>query len=263
MAYTEDKIRELRDHARKWADRERKLVTQYLVRAYRNAEATELVQHGLSRRLATLQHCIERTFESLPPNETEPTHRALMDATSYIQTFIINIYGAIDNLARLWCMETDLRKPNGKLLAPMSIGLTPNHIRVRQSLSNEFQNYLAKTDAWFEYLENYRHALAHRIPLYIPPRQLDDRDTAEYRRLEQAIADVMGDIRRYEELRMQQNKLGRFNPVIMHSYGERAKPVFVHFQMICDFSTVVEIGEYMLRELDTLPAQPRPAAGRN
>jgi hypothetical protein len=155
-------------------------------------------------------------------------------------------------------METNLRKPNGSPLAPKSIGLTPSHIRVRHTLSNEFQNYLTENDAWFGHLENYRHALAHRIPLYIPPRQLDDQDAAEYRRLEQAIADAIGDIRRYEELRGQQNRLGRFNPVIMHSYGERANPVLVHPQMICDFSTVIEIGEYMLRELNALPAQIRP-----
>lgn len=44
----------------------------------------------------------------------------------------------------------------------------------------ELQAYLAEHDAWFEYLEDYRHALAHRIPLYIPPRQLGPTAQGEF-----------------------------------------------------------------------------------
>ena len=181
----------------------------------------------------------------------------LMDATSHLQTFVINTYGAIDNLARIWCIESNLRRKNGNSLSDSEIGLMPTHKFVRESLSQQFQAYLKTADPWFKYLKDYRHALAHRIPLYIPPRHLNKVEVAEYRRIEQKMFEVR-DYERYGALQMQQRRLGTFNPVMMHSYGEGARPVLLHPQMICDFSTVVEIGEQMLNELDVLgrPAEP-------
>ncbi|CAN5278849.1 hypothetical protein BH10PSE13_BH10PSE13_10000 [soil metagenome] len=254
MAYTEEQISEFEEHLAAWIDREGDLTTELFIRPYRNPATGKFVRHGLGRRLATLKHCIQRTFEVLPPNEDDPDGDALMDATSFVQTFVVNVFGAIDNLARIWCMETDLKKPNGAPLRPMTIGLTPDHGYVRGTLSQPFQDYLAQADAWFDYLENYRHALAHRIPLHIPPRHLNDEQSGEFRRLEEEMLAAGRDYDRYNRLRNEQRQLGVFNPLMMHSYGEQAKPVFLHPQMICDLSTVVEIGEHILRELQALPA---------
>ncbi|WP_027052796.1 hypothetical protein [Mesorhizobium erdmanii] len=255
MAYPESQISQFSDELAKWLDREDNLATALLIRECRKPETSELVRHGLMRRLATLKHAIQRTFEILPPQETEPTRDMLMDATSHLQTFVINVFGAIDNLARIWCMEADVRKPNGTPLKSMAIGLTPGHVPVRASLSQPFQDYLASADPWFAYLEDYRHALAHRIPLYIPPRQLNDEESAEFERLEQEIAQAIRDDERYVVLRGRQQRLGIFNPLMMHSYSEQARPVYLHPQMICDLATVVEIGEHMLREVEALPSQ--------
>ena len=54
----------------------------------------------------------------------------------------------------------------------------------RESFSAEFQAYLQELDAWFGQLENFRHALAHRIPLYIPPYIIDPKNEQAYRELE-------------------------------------------------------------------------------
>ncbi|MDX8437778.1 hypothetical protein RFN25_30715 [Mesorhizobium abyssinicae] len=253
VVYPESQIRHFSEELAKLLDREDDLTIAFLTREFRKAETSELVRHGLVRRLFTLTHAIQRTFEILPPRETAPTRDMLMDATSHLQTFVINIFGAIDNLARIWCMEADIRKPNGTPLKPMSIGLTPSHVPVRASLSQPFQDYLASADAWFAYLENYRHALAHRVPLYIPPRQLTTEESAEFERLEQEIAQAKNDYERYGVLRGQQQRLGIFNPLIMHSYREQARPIYLHPQMICDLLTVIEIGEHMRSELDALP----------
>ena len=61
-----------------------------------------------------------------------------------------------------------------------------NHF-VRSSLSTEFQQYLKGADDWFDYLGNFRHALAHRIPLYIPPYTISPDKEAAYQRLEAAM----------------------------------------------------------------------------
>lgn len=253
MPYTQEQIEQFGQHLADWLERENDLTTTLFIRDYRNAETAHFVKHGLGRRLATLKHTLTRTFEVLRPDAQDPSHDALMDATSHLQTFVINVFGAIDNLARIWVMEAGIAQPNGRTLRPMQIGLTPDHEVVRASLSVPFRSYLATADAWFGYLEDYRHALAHRIPLYIPPRQLDDAAVTEYRRLETELALTVRNPERYSEILHQQRRLGVFNPVMMHSYAEQARPVFLHPQMICDFSTVVEIGEHMLRELDGLP----------
>lgn len=250
MPYTENQIRELRNSLAEWLRRHSNLRAAFLAREYRTVKAGEYVQHGFSRRLSILEHALTRTFEILPPDEQDPSHDARTDATIYLQAFVINIFGAIDNLANIWCLEATVTRRDGRPLSPMKIGLTPDHTAVRLSLSQPFQAYLATTDQWFAYLEEYRHALAHRIPLYIPPRQLDDVAAAEYRRLEGEIIRALGDLERYGALSAQQRRLGVFNPLMMHSYGEHARPVWFHGQMICDLSTVIEIGEWMLRELD-------------
>jgi hypothetical protein len=45
---------------------------------------------------------------------------------------------------------------------------------VRTSLSQEFQDYLKALEAW--HLADLRQALAHRIPLYIPPYVIERKD---------------------------------------------------------------------------------------
>lgn len=113
MAYTDDQVSEFNQKLDAWLTREEALTTEFFTREFRVPSAHELVCHGLGRRFATLKHCINRTFETLPPNETEPGNMVLMDATSHLQTFVINTYGAIDNLARIWCIESNLRRKNG------------------------------------------------------------------------------------------------------------------------------------------------------
>jgi len=119
MTYTDEQIEQFRDELDRWMEREDDLTTALITRQYRKPETSELVRHGLLRRLATLKHCIERTFDVLPPDMVDPDDDALMDATSLVQTFVINLFGAIDNLATIWCWESDLRKPNGKVPGPI------------------------------------------------------------------------------------------------------------------------------------------------
>jgi len=99
-------------------------------------------------------------------------------------------------------------------------------------------------------LEDYRHALAHRVPLYIPPKQLNNEDADEWNRLENELSEAIRrrDFKGWDKIFAKQAALGTFEPIMMHSYGEGARPVFFHSQMVCDLATVVEIGEKMLAE---------------
>jgi hypothetical protein len=218
-----------------------------------------MAAQGVTRRLHTLIRCIEQVFELIPPDAENPSRQGIDDAAIWLQAFIINVYGAVDNLARLWVWEADV-KYKGKPIPSMYIGLTPDNTAVRDSLSVAMQEHISGTDAWFGYLENYRHALAHRIPLYIPPKRMDDGAAAEWRRLETASFEAIkaGDFNLYDELMGQQSQLGVFEPWMMHAYGpdkDDGTPVRFHPQMICDLATVIEIGEKMLQELNSLPQE--------
>jgi hypothetical protein len=62
-----------------------------LARDYAVPRAREFAMHGISRRLRTMAHCIERVFVILPPErEDHPSMDELVDAVTYIQAFIFN-----------------------------------------------------------------------------------------------------------------------------------------------------------------------------
>jgi len=119
---------------------------------------------------------------------------------------------------------------------------------VCNSFPHEFRRYLQELYAWFEYIENRRHAVAHRIPLYIPPfgirrENLDAYNDYEARKIE-ALNEK--DYHKYEELDSEQEKLGEFNPLMIHSYAEGPYPAAFHPQVLADWNTVFEIAQKFL-----------------
>lgn len=105
MLYTADERGKLAEAYELWRSRRDALTIAMLRRVFANERAREFAVHGLCRRLATLQHCLDRTFESIPPEADRPARDASLDATAFIQTFMVNVYGAIDNLERIWCFN--------------------------------------------------------------------------------------------------------------------------------------------------------------
>lgn len=254
MPYTQEQADDLQDRIDEWLERESRLTRDLFALQLLRPEAREMMQHGVCRRIGDLKHGLERIFEILPPQEAAPDRMALRDATAFLQAFVINTFGALDNVAWLWRLEGDIRARDGRPLHRSRIGLTPGHMDLRRSLSERTQAYLRGTDPWFGYLEDYRHALAHRIPLYIPPRTLDEAEAAEFRRLGEQVGVEGWDWGRWGEVLDAQRALGVFEPVATHSFGEGARPVRFHGQMICDFATVIEVAEHVVADLRALPA---------
>ena len=126
-------------------------------------EAREFATQGFSRRLKTLARCIDNVFKILPPNQTHlPSIDELFDAMINIQAFVFNLFGIIDNLAWIWVQEKPIRKEDGSPIPKSFVGLSKGNTFVRSSLSTEFQEYLRGLDDWFDHIEKWRHALAHR-----------------------------------------------------------------------------------------------------
>src|SRR3546814_1974372 len=103
--------------------------------------------------------------------------------------------------------------PSGQPLNRNDIGLRPKSKKVRASLPQELQDYLSGHDEWFRYLENYRDALAHRVPLYIPPRGLGPAEQEEHNRIASEWNDALiaRDWPPADELREELEKVGHFD----------------------------------------------------
>lgn len=231
-----------------------KLIESYYTFPYKNARAREYATHGFSRRLKLIARCINSVFEKISPERAElPSRNELSDATINIQSYVFNVFGGIDNLAWIWMHERGQKRADGTPIPDTYVGLGPKNEAVRGTLSQNFQGYLKSKimDDWFRQLTNLRHALAHRIPLYIPPYVIQTKDEGTYRELEAKMLDAVkrGDFADYDAFSVEQLKLGRFRPWVQHSFEENSRPVVFHAQMLADFNTLDELGHKMLGEL--------------
>jgi hypothetical protein len=253
MYFSNEALDELRRGHRQVAWKCQCLVWSYLSRNYRDSRAKEYAVHGFSRRLKTLARCIDNVFRILPPDRADlPSIDKLFDAMINIQAFVFNVFGSIDNLAWIWVQEKSVRKEDGSPIPNSWVGLSKDNTCVRSSLSTEFQEYLEGLDVWFDHLDNFRHALAHRIPLYIPPYSIPKDKEAVYRQLEDCIAEARKrvDFEECKRLKAKQEALATFVPEMRHSFEEESRPVSFHPQLLTDFLTIEKLAQKMLKELD-------------
>lgn len=253
MFYPQEVLQQLEEGYLTVSGKHARLLETYLKRSYNDARAREYATHGFSRRLKTLVRCIDKIFEIFPPDRTElPTSDERHDATINIQAFVFNVFGSTDNLAWIWVRESGLTKNDGSPIRSSSVGLRKKNKLVRDSFSPEFQEYLNGLDEWFDHQENFRHALAHRIPLYVPPYIITEDKEAASQNFEDRKTDALnrGALEDYARLSAEQDALGVFGPVMTHSFEEKAKTVVLHPQLLIDFNTIEELGWKMLEELD-------------
>jgi hypothetical protein len=253
MIYSVDDLHRMRSDLALVQSKRDQLTLKYVYRSYSNPRAAEYATQGFVRRISTLSRCITKVFTLVPPEqERPPTKETKTDAEINLQAFTFNLYGALDNLAWVWVHEKAITGPGGRRLNQTSVGLGVRYLRVRNSFSADFRDYLSSFDSWFEYLDEFRHALAHRIALYIPPYSVTpDRET-EYRSLQTQLEQAMRrqDFAEYDRLNRAQDELGSFRPVILHSFEESSGTIGFHAQLLIDFKTISNIGEKMLSELD-------------
>lgn len=217
----------------------------------RNEKSREYIHHGFLRRLGILQRCIQNVYHVYPPERSDiPSRNECLDITINLQSFVFNVFGCIDNLAWVWVTEKKLKAENGKPIRPVDV--TFRKEIVAQTLPDKFQEYLDSLKKWFKYLEEFRHARAHRIPLYIPPYTVSPTHVDEHNNLERkkGVALQRRDHAEYERLDAEQIKLGRFTPAMTHSHSESSGSIAFHSQLIADWNTVVEIAGKFFEILD-------------
>lgn len=255
--FSDEALQVLADGLMSARERSNKLVEHYAYRQYRNNLAKEHAQYGFGRRILTIAGCMRRVFAEIPPDqEYLPTDESVDSATVNIQAFIFNAFGAIDNLAHVWVHESGLKAPDKKALTPTQIGFGKKNTLVRTSLSAAMQAHLSSFDTWFEHLADFRHALGHRIPLYIVPYCVPDDNNAAYAEIDACKWTCTGDSAEYQRLKTEQLKLVVFRPIMKHSFADQKPPVVFHFQLLQDFATIEDIALKLIEELDRLPVKP-------
>jgi hypothetical protein len=82
---------------------------------------------------------------------------------------------------------------------------------------------------------------------------VQENDEPHYQELEtakhQALL-VAKDVKEFERLEAEQNRLKKFRPWMQHSFGEQARPIVFHPQLLANFNTIEEMGRKFLEALD-------------
>jgi len=238
--FSEDQLEELQGIFISIEDRGQALIKRLLLHGFRADAASEYATHGLARRISAITYSTARVFEEMPPEmEGIPSSEQRSETTAHLQAVAFNVYGCFDNLARIWVAEHDVRKANGNELSRREIGLVAKCKSVRASLPNILKEQIVALDPWFSHLEDFRHATAHRVPLYIPPFMLDPKDEEEYRKLDRDAGEVLKrrEFEEYHRLTAERDALRHFRPMIATSMNEIANALF-HPQLMADFATV-------------------------
>ena len=228
-------------------DSEKKaLLFKYSQFKFKNEQACEYAMQGLMRRIGILATSIDNIFEFCPPDQIDPISQETANSLAInLHAFVMNVFGCLDNIAWIWFYQNSLD------LKRREVGLKETHKELRSTFSQNFQNQLKEFSEWLKYIEGFRNALAHRIPLYVPPFALDPLQTTEYNELEKDIWNAIKnkEFEKVDAIKSKQDKLGFFRPWMQHSFNENSQPVVFHAQILSDWATVNDLANKFFKEI--------------
>jgi hypothetical protein len=253
MSYSRKQIAEFRALRQEATEECSAVVVRYAARQYASDQAREYATHAFGRRVYILLRCVDRVFSIIPlGSKRKPSGGRVDDVMINLQAFVFNASGCLDNLAWVWALEKGVTADDNTPLHPSKVGFGRRYKEVWRSLPREFKDYLHGFKAWRANLEDYRHALAHRVPLYVPPFVIPPADDAEFLALQQEAeaASAAGDHNGYFIARSKLLTLGTFEPMMVHSFAEGSRPIRYHGQVLSDLKTIAHIANRLLTELD-------------
>lgn len=238
--------------------------------------AREYITQGFLRRLSTMARCIEQIFCICPPDTCKLADSSVAtDVGIYLQAFYINLYGAFENLARVCIEKSDavLSEPEKRTASFLSKKLDK---KIKSALPPTLLDYHSTSEmsSWREHLKEFRHALAHRIPLYVPPFRMRPEDVCLYNELEAESHRLLNECTRlvmkkqisYEnsirnnemidryrqkiaEIKQRQSELEFFCPIATHSFTEGGGLIGFHAQVIANWNTIFDFVYHFLEAM--------------
>lgn len=216
--------------------------------------AKEFLLHGVGRRLVIINRCIVNIFTIFPPERIEKlADNERHDANINLHAFQINIYGIIDNLGLCVAYEKNIiDNARTEKEQRHEVGLFKT--KFLKKLNGKFYEYFSKGKIknWFkQYASDYRHALAHRIPAYIPPAGINEEEVTKHDELEVQLNEISktGYLEQISAIWDKMDQLGKATPLFTHSFSEKSKIVLLHPQLLVDFLTIEEIINFVLTEM--------------
>ena len=249
MSYSKEGLNDLEAERAKLEPARRSLMLRAGRLSLRSASAQRILFEGALRRLKLIHLSTDLIFEHIPPDTNRPPPERLVGlVTLCLHSHFINVYGFLDCLAHVWVLEKNITQDNGKAIPRTKIGFGKKCVWVRASLSKDALAKLLEFDEWFEYLEQYRHSLAHRIPIYVPPNFVDPKNTDEYLELNRAwMMATTKDETMKLEVRM--DAISHFKSLALFDLDE-AREIFFHAQIIADLKTIESFASAIFRALE-------------
>ena len=246
MKYSEEQIEQLNNSFDDICINFRERLSDSCQVVFEEKRANEFFRHGFFRRFSMLFHCIERVFEIYPPDREKVLEdEERYDLEAFIQTFVVNLYGAIDNLAWIVNAENKLNLKN------LEISLYNKEIQ--KCFSKEFVSYIYNDESrgfknWYEqHCKVFRHSLGHRIPLYVPPSGVYNADRYQQISIDRINAILNHNFVKVEELNNEEKSLEHILPLYIHSFEENSPQVIIHAQLISDFRTILELYDNFIK----------------
>lgn len=206
--------------------------------------AREYLLQGACRRLRVLQRCISNVFEIFPPKrEMRLSKDELSNIEINLHASFVNAYGFFDNLAWICVFESEVQSELTRVEVGILLKKTQPYLP--ETLKDVVQ--LDRIRHWYSnYAKNFRDALAHRIPPYVPPSQMTPEQREAFYELEHRVTESMrrGRFDHVRELQNDQDRIGSISAAVVHSYSDddASPPVTLHPQMLTDGKTVVMVG---------------------
>ncbi|NLD38663.1 MAG: hypothetical protein GX654_17520 [Desulfatiglans sp.] len=251
MAYSDYQIRQFNEQYKKVCQSLQILILQTVMAGQETGHVgvKEHLLHGAGRRLKIINKCLKNIFNDFPLGTKKPLQNdTLYDVQINLHAYVMNLFGIFDNWAWAFIYHHDLLQIVG---GKHGVGL------FRKSTSKHLplplREYLASETItnWHEkYLKSYRDALAHRIPLYIPPSEMTKEEGDRYNQLESEKMKLIKTMEfdKFDAIDEEQENIGRPSFVFLHSYKEEPpRPVLFHPQLLCDGLAIVEFGSLYMK----------------
>ena len=231
---------------------------------YKCEKSFEYVTQGISRRVKIIEACIDNIYEIAPLNQKEKLSKNnLTNLNINFHAFFINIYGVLDNLSRIYLFEKGVKDIN-----KLTIGLRKK--QTTKHFSENINTALENKKDWLEYIEDFRHALAHRIAPYVPPYRISEEDKQKHDTLIKQRYEIspepyqtknkknslfqqkIDEDNRIDKIQDKINEISGFCYFISHSFTENPKYKHICFQrqVLNDWDELIYIIKVFMSELD-------------
>jgi hypothetical protein len=185
------------------------------------------IRAGLSRRLLYLQRCRILIRKECAENEATLSPYIATDLSIYINSYYVNLCGALDNLAWILVHELRLQDPvneKDRKTQKLASLKEKDFLKSITKSSPQIANRIRATLDWHKEVLDLRHPAAHRIPLTVISGVLEPEEKEEYQRL-QSLANTElkenGDTNRYFDLLSMASQLGQFYPWLENPLGHQ------------------------------------------